>query len=77
MTTFSPKTAITLEDILSLESDNFSTKEASIILNEGVITIFQQRSGEPAKGCVMLKKADFDKLIEWYAAETSYKDKAP
>jgi hypothetical protein len=52
-----------------LNSDNKSTDNYWILLNEDHVTITDQKSGENAKTSVSIDKIQFHKLIDWYNRE--------
>jgi hypothetical protein len=54
---------------MKLMTDNFNTKDFWILLNDGHVTIANQKNGETAKYMVQIKRKDFDRMIKWYTTE--------
>jgi len=52
-----------------LNSDNKSTGNYWILLNEDFITIAEQTSGENCKNEIHIEKNQFHKMIDWYNRE--------
>lgn len=61
-----PIDAKTFKQICSLSADNHETRDYWILLDEGVICLAKQRSGQDPTHEMRIPKRDFDKLVRWY-----------
>lgn len=61
-----PIFAKTEKEICSLRTDNYATKDFTIMICEDNIYLSEQRSGEQRKQKIIIKRTDFNKLIRWY-----------
>ncbi len=52
-----------------LNSDNKSTENYWILINENHITMTEQASGENPKGSICFDRKQFNKMIDWYNRE--------
>lgn len=72
---FSPQTATTFSKICSLDTDNHSTKNYWIIIDEVSVTLAEQQSGKPANTSISITRKDFNKLIEWYQTPQKFNNR--
>lgn len=62
----SPHEARTDKQICSLRSDNVDAPEGWMMIDEGVVTLCNQRSGEHSTGTVQFTRRSFKKFADWY-----------
>ena len=61
-----PRDAKTFKQFLELQSDNHAVVEGWILLNEGSVTLQNQKSGERPTGSVNFSRRAFKALVDWY-----------
>lgn len=64
-----PRTARTMRELVSLERDNYETKDGWIIVDGFSVTVAAQESGKSPTGIVKLNRRTFNALIDWYNRE--------
>lgn len=57
------------DQIINLNTDNRSTDNYWILLNEDHVTVCEQTTGENAKNSIEIDREQFNKLIDWYNRE--------
>jgi len=62
----SPREVRTFKKLSKLKTDNKFTKDYWIRVDYETVTIVEQRNGESAKNCIVFKKSQFNRLIDWY-----------
>ena len=63
------------DQFIKLNSDNMSTENYWILLNEHDITLCEQSLGESPKNQIHIKKRQFNKIIDWYNREQKINSK--
>lgn len=61
-----PRNAKTFSQICKLKYDNVDTKNSWILIDEGVIHIYNQKSGEEPTGNITLTRREFNRFVDWY-----------
>jgi hypothetical protein len=62
----SPKECKTFEEVCRLNSDNFSTDNNWIMINEGTVTLTAQKLGFQPIASITIERRKFNNLIRWY-----------
>lgn len=61
-----PKEATNQSKMLRLKSDNYSTKDFWILINNDSVVIAKQKDGEPLQAKITIPRSDFNRMIKWY-----------
>ena len=64
--TMTPRQAKTFNQICTLQADKTETQNSWLMLEEDVVYLTNQKSGEPPTGEVEISRKDFEKFIAWY-----------
>jgi len=61
-----PREARTFDEIYELPEDNWSGKTHWLMIDQGFVSIVEQRMGEQSTAKIEIPRRTFDAMIDWY-----------